>query len=184
MPDFAVTWNIDAITADTPENAARQAWQHMRRPDSTANVFDVADEKGAVTRIDLQGLDAHQPENDPKEYRLRIGVTVRAFAEERFEAETWDEALAKARAVNPRDFLYRYDHDDIEGDEIGYLSEADDDDEAEIDLRGGNEGPFSWHACEFVKDIAKVDPKLSPPEMFKLMQVFIERAHKACTKED
>jgi hypothetical protein len=55
---YVVTWAMD-IDADDVESAARQAWAHMRRPDSTANVFDVR-VKGAVESVcvDVGKLDA------------------------------------------------------------------------------------------------------------------------------
>jgi hypothetical protein len=49
---YVVTWEMD-IDAGTPEEAARQAWEAMRRPESTANVFDVLDTEGGCTRVDL-----------------------------------------------------------------------------------------------------------------------------------
>ncbi len=49
---YVVTWEMD-IDAETPQDAARQAWGHMRAIDSTANVFDVLDEGGECTRVDL-----------------------------------------------------------------------------------------------------------------------------------
>ncbi len=52
---YVVTWEID-VDADSPEEAARQAWAAMRRPESTANVFDVLDEDGECTRVDLEEL--------------------------------------------------------------------------------------------------------------------------------
>lgn len=55
MPSYRVTWEIDIETErGDPAEAAEKAWEHVRRPDSTANVFDVYDEDGNVTRVDLQ----------------------------------------------------------------------------------------------------------------------------------
>lgn len=56
MPDFRVEWSMD-IEADTPEDAARQTWAHMRRHDSTANVFTVISASGEQETIDLQEID-------------------------------------------------------------------------------------------------------------------------------
>ena len=53
---YRVIWEIDEEEA-SPEAAARAAWRHMRRPDSTANVFVVIDEEGAATRLDLQEIE-------------------------------------------------------------------------------------------------------------------------------
>jgi len=52
---YVVTWELD-VDAGTPEEAARQAWDTMRRPESTANVFDVLDADGGCTRVDLEEL--------------------------------------------------------------------------------------------------------------------------------
>ena len=53
MSRFVVTWEID-MDAETPQDAARQAWALMRAPESTANVFDVLDAEGECTRVDLE----------------------------------------------------------------------------------------------------------------------------------
>ena len=47
-----VTWDID-IDADTVEEAAQKALVIQRNPASTATVFDVTDERGETTRVDL-----------------------------------------------------------------------------------------------------------------------------------
>lgn len=131
---------------------------------------------------------APEPEVETKEYTIRIGVTVRAFAEENFEAASWEEAVEKAKAYQPADFLYRYDHDGIEGDEIGYLREADDyeSDEHEVDLRKDGE-PFSWFACEIVKELAALNAhRLAHPEEIIADKAIalMEKAAAACAKED
>ena len=51
--DFAVVWEYDSL-AHSPQEAAEHAWAALRKPDSTANVFDVYDEEGNHTRVDLQ----------------------------------------------------------------------------------------------------------------------------------
>ena len=56
MPEFRVKWEID-IDADTPEKAAKQALEHMRNPASIATVFDVIDEHGNTTVVDLEQED-------------------------------------------------------------------------------------------------------------------------------
>ncbi len=53
MPRYLVQWEIDVDEPD-PIAAARAAWGHMRTPESIANVFDVVDEFGNITRVDLQ----------------------------------------------------------------------------------------------------------------------------------
>ena len=49
---YLVTWEMD-IYADSPREAAEKAWDHMRAPDSSANVFEVIDANGVGTIIDL-----------------------------------------------------------------------------------------------------------------------------------
>ena len=54
MSQFLVEWKID-IGADNPVEAARQALMIMRDndPANTATFFEVTDENGDVTRVDL-----------------------------------------------------------------------------------------------------------------------------------
>ena len=49
---FHVVWEIDTY-AETPKEAAENAWKHMRAPDSTANYFEVFDQDGVKTNVDL-----------------------------------------------------------------------------------------------------------------------------------
>lgn len=62
MPRYLVTWEIDIEDADSPEDAARQAFAHMQRPGTSANVFKVKtrDASGVcqgITTVDLDELD-------------------------------------------------------------------------------------------------------------------------------
>ncbi len=50
---YLVIWEID-IYADSPREAAEKAWDHMRAPFSTANVFTVLDKSGVGTIVDLE----------------------------------------------------------------------------------------------------------------------------------
>lgn len=53
MKTYSVTWGIE-IDAKTPEEAARKALEIQRDPQSIyAMVFDVCDERGNTTRVDL-----------------------------------------------------------------------------------------------------------------------------------
>lgn len=49
---FRVIWEIDEY-AETPREAAEFAWQHMCGEDSTACYFEVFDQDGNRTNIDL-----------------------------------------------------------------------------------------------------------------------------------
>ena len=52
MTTYTVTWTME-IDAETPEEAAREALEIHRDPASLATVFDVYDEDGNYTRVDL-----------------------------------------------------------------------------------------------------------------------------------
>ncbi len=52
---YLVNWPID-IWAETPEEAARQALKIQSDPKSIATVFDVKDDSGTETTIDLAKL--------------------------------------------------------------------------------------------------------------------------------
>jgi hypothetical protein len=53
VQSYSVSWEIE-LDAETPQDAAREAWRIMRLTDSSANCFTVCDDQGNVTRIDLQ----------------------------------------------------------------------------------------------------------------------------------
>ena len=52
MTTYSIKWKIE-IDAKTPEDAARKALEIQRDPASIATVFDVHDEDGNCTRVDL-----------------------------------------------------------------------------------------------------------------------------------
>ena len=51
--EYRVFWEIDALDAETPREAAQEAWRAMRRVDSQANVFTVMPPDGMLHTIDL-----------------------------------------------------------------------------------------------------------------------------------
>jgi hypothetical protein len=51
MTSYVVTWTID-VEADTPQEAAQLA-RDYQRPGTTAVVFDVTDQSGETTSVDL-----------------------------------------------------------------------------------------------------------------------------------
>ena len=55
---YLITWEMD-IYADSPRGAAEKAWDHMRHPFSTANVFTVVNKDGDKIIVDL--LEGQQP---------------------------------------------------------------------------------------------------------------------------
>lgn len=52
MNHYYVSWGID-LEAETPEEAAKEALKIQRDPESTASCFEVYDENGEKTQIDL-----------------------------------------------------------------------------------------------------------------------------------
>lgn len=52
MTTYNIKWEIE-IDAKTPEEAARKALEIQRDPASLATVFDIYDEEGNHTRVDL-----------------------------------------------------------------------------------------------------------------------------------
>ena len=52
-----VRWEIDLWDVDTPEDAARKALDILRDPEAIANVFEVTNADGTVTKVDLDELD-------------------------------------------------------------------------------------------------------------------------------
>ena len=52
MSQHFVTWSID-IEADTPKAAAEEALKIQRNPGSIATVFEVIDQDGKITQVDL-----------------------------------------------------------------------------------------------------------------------------------
>jgi hypothetical protein len=55
MPEYLVTWSID-IEADSEEEAAKQAQEIQRDPESTATVFSVESDDSPVKLIDVRKL--------------------------------------------------------------------------------------------------------------------------------
>jgi hypothetical protein len=67
MARYLVTWEIDYEGTGDPEAAARWAWEILRKPHSTANVFTMVDESGNETKIDLTEIDqAGEDDGCPK----------------------------------------------------------------------------------------------------------------------
>jgi hypothetical protein len=55
---YHVTWEIDIDSAESPHDAAQEAWEHMRGDSSIANVFDVIEHDGTeIVRVDLEDKD-------------------------------------------------------------------------------------------------------------------------------
>ena len=59
MTTYSVNWEIE-VEAESPVEAARQALKIHRDQNSTATVFDVFDEEGNCTRVDLLEIEEEQ----------------------------------------------------------------------------------------------------------------------------
>jgi hypothetical protein len=117
------------------------------------------------------------------DFSFRIGVTTRAFHEIEFEAESLEKAKERAATIDPADYLAHFS-EGIEGDQIGYLRQSDDStgDDIEIDLRDEGE-PFSWEACEIVKQLAALSSQdLRGDSACTVVRDLISNAHRACSK--
>lgn len=82
MARYLVTWEIDYEGEGDPEAAARWAWDILRTPHSTANVFTMVDEAGNETKIDLAEIDEAQLENTV----TSLGDVLRGLLEGRVDA--------------------------------------------------------------------------------------------------
>ncbi|HYD60871.1 MAG TPA: hypothetical protein VEC35_10975 [Noviherbaspirillum sp.] len=69
MADYKVFWEID-ISADSPREAAEQAWALMRAPNSSANSFSVSDGVNIIP-VDLEEVESDQAAQD-----IRVGDVV------------------------------------------------------------------------------------------------------------
>lgn len=68
MAKFTVRWEIEMWDATDARDAAKQALEIMRDPDSTATVFDVIDEHGNEEQVDLQ----KEVEDHKEDLRARL----------------------------------------------------------------------------------------------------------------
>ncbi|MGB3833773.1 MAG: hypothetical protein WA975_18130 [Mesorhizobium sp.] len=162
-------------------------WPTVSREAAAALLSEAA---AATIDGDVVVFTEPEPEPDPdadlKEYTVRLAASARVFNEDTIMATSIEDAIAKARQINLEEYRwgYRYDHEDgIDGDQIAYVIEADDieGDEVEVDLRDEGE-PFSWEACQIVKDIAKVAAKPDTTTRDEEILALMERAVAACTK--
>jgi hypothetical protein len=52
MPDYHVSWEIDGIDAESPEDAARECREMLLDPANTASIFHVTSDDGDSVEID------------------------------------------------------------------------------------------------------------------------------------
>lgn len=114
MSEYHVIWEIDT-TANSPLDAAQQAFEHAQRHDTTATVFDVIDEHGEKTRIDLQdAFDAGEkvrPDQNRGDLLATLKICLQTLEDE-YPEEVYDdypaikmakEAIAKAEGNQKTD---------------------------------------------------------------------------------
>jgi hypothetical protein len=138
-----------------------------------------------------------------REYGVRLFATFRGECDQTVKAFSFDEAVAKARLLKHNDFNYSI-NDNVEGDETLMVYGPDDDDRTETDPWAGDGAsldarpdgePFSWDACQLVKDLAKLNPiaellrgddmKASVSvEQLGVIANLIIRAREMCPKEE
>lgn len=58
MPRYLVTWEIDITDAVSPRDAARQAFEIMQRPGSTATCFKVIEYDGGGEAVSVDLLES------------------------------------------------------------------------------------------------------------------------------
>lgn len=116
-----------------------------------------------------------------QEYGARLAVTARIHSGTYYFRASDDEAAAKhVEGLKWRDFSFEYSMDDgVEGDEIAWWWLEDNPDaEVEIVLKEDGE-PFSWTACEIVKELAQIED-LQPGHAD--LQALIDRAKASLLK--
>lgn len=94
-------------------------------------------------------------------FRLSLYATARVCADDVFEAESLEAAIAKVKADGLGAFTFTLedgcvDGNYVEGDGIADLIDEDAPDDVEptrVDLREAGE-PFSWAACNLAKEVA------------------------------
>jgi hypothetical protein len=133
----------------------------------------ILDEHAAAVAVASEALDLPM-----QEFHVRICSTARVEYNCNIEAVDMDHAKQLALLLNPHpkeyELMVGYD---IEGDEIAYITPEDDETysiEEVVDLKEEGE-PFSWEACELVKELAKVETWTSDT-----LQEFVHKARELC----
>ncbi|MES0071890.1 hypothetical protein [Mesorhizobium sp. M0058] len=160
-------------------DTSRQAWVDAVAAGETSDSFV---DWWAARERESESYEPEMPEMI--DFKLRIGVTTRAFYEIEFEEASIDAAIERARSIKASTYASEFENG-IDGDEIGYLSQADDrdGDETEIDMRTEGE-PYSWIACEIVKSLAKVfGVPQSDDSVNNEINRLISEAQRACATE-
>jgi len=123
-------------------------------------------------------------------YGVRLWASFRGECDQEIKATSFEEAVAKARLLDHSDYNYSID-DSVEGDQTAMVYGPDDDDAdsdpwdgdgVEIDSRKSGE-PFSWDACQLVKDLAELHGIKNDTFHMDKVAELITRAKALCTKD-
>jgi hypothetical protein len=126
--------------------------------------------------IDALGL-------EQETFEFRLSVTRRDHHKFDVDALTFEDAVAKVKAMDIEDFRWAFGDDGFEGDEIIYWDGEPEDGQCEVEIDKRKDGePFSWVACEIVKELAKL---ASEKDSIRALEAdeLIERAVAACAKD-
>jgi hypothetical protein len=111
-------------------------------------------------------------------FSLTLAASFRAYAEEQIEADTLEQAIEAAKALDFDDFEFRLDDQPAcVCDELIMLSPVDaglsgtQADDIEIPMHAAGE-PYSWDAVAFLRDVAAVGPGCGPNTLYG----FVRRA--------
>ena len=87
-------------------------------------------------------------------YNVRLWVTTRAYHEIEVDAADDEQAFNLVQQIRMADYGWAFGENGIDGDEMAMITGNDDGElEIEVDLRAKGE-PYSWVACEIVKQLA------------------------------
>jgi hypothetical protein len=98
---YRVSWDIDIDDAISALDAARKAHEIVRRPDTSANVYNVEAPDGVVTVVDLEEAARPSAVNRQPSYYRTLESAERFIAgfEDDAPQEGVDQLLADIRAV-------------------------------------------------------------------------------------
>lgn len=133
----------------------------------------ILDEHAAAVAVASEALDLPM-----QQFNVRVYATTRMHAHTSLEAIDMDHAKQLVMLIDPDRLDYELeDQPGVDGDEVAFV-ELDDGnyDEEQVDIKLDGE-PYSWDACELVKELAKVEPAFTTQEKFN---EFIEKARELC----
>jgi hypothetical protein len=134
----------------------------------------ILDEHAAAVAVASEALELPM-----QVFEVRVCATARVDHAFSIEAIDTDHAeqLVKLMTWRDRDFEYDPESSEISGDEIAYINAQDEEtyiNERVVDLKFEDE-PFSWDACELVRELAKVETCTTT-----LLNEFVHKARELC----